>query len=79
MKELLKALVRGYQIALSPLLGKSKCRFYPCCSQYALQALEVHGALKGIWLTIKRVVRCGPWSEGGYDPVPPLKHKRSKR
>lgn len=76
MKTILIIIVRVYQIALSPLLGKGKCRFYPSCSEYALEAIETHGALKGLWLACKRVVRCGPWSEGGYDPVPPPSDSR---
>lgn len=48
-----------------------RCRFYPTCSTYAVEAIKVHGGLKGGWLAIKRIVRCHPWSEGGEDPVPP--------
>lgn len=71
MKALLTAclvgLVRGYQLLISPLLGP-RCRFYPTCSHYAIEALRTHGPIKGGWLTIKRVGRCHP---GGHDPVPP--------
>jgi hypothetical protein len=58
-----------YRLTISPLLG-SRCRFYPSCSQYALDALERHGAFRGAWLAMRRVGRCHPWHEGGYDPVP---------
>ncbi|HYJ40464.1 MAG TPA: membrane protein insertion efficiency factor YidD [Steroidobacteraceae bacterium] len=69
MRFVLKYLIRGYQLAISPLLGP-RCRFYPTCSQYAIEAIETHGALRGVWLTIKRISRCHPWHEGGFDPVP---------
>jgi putative membrane protein insertion efficiency factor len=69
MRWLLIGLVRCYQVALSPLLPAS-CRFYPSCSAYAVEALERHGALKGSWLTIRRLARCHPFCPGGYDPVP---------
>jgi len=69
MRFVLKFLIRAYQVALSPLLGQN-CRFYPSCSHYALEAVEEHGALRGAWLTVKRISRCHPWHEGGFDPVP---------
>jgi hypothetical protein len=62
-------LVRIYQYAISPMLGRS-CRFHPSCSEYAVEALERHGAFKGLWLAVRRVGRCHPWHPGGYDPVP---------
>lgn len=61
--------VRAYQIVLSPLLPVS-CRYYPSCSTYAIEALERHGALRGGWLTLRRLARCNPFRPGGYDPVP---------
>ena len=75
MRFVLKILVRVYQVALSPLLGPN-CRYYPTCSHYAIEAIETHGSLRGIWLSLKRIGRCHPWHEGGFDPVPGrcLKH-----
>lgn len=61
--------MRVYQAALSPLLGGA-CRFHPSCSQYAIEAIERHGAARGAWLALKRVLRCRPFAAGGYDPVP---------
>ena len=69
MRFVLKIFIRAYQLVLSPLIGPS-CRFYPSCSQYGLEAIDTHGALRGTWLTIKRISRCHPWHEGGFDPVP---------
>ena len=69
MIALLIALVRAYQVALSPYFGKH-CRFTPTCSHYAIQALQTHGFFKGFWLTIKRLSKCHPWHVGGYDSVP---------
>jgi putative membrane protein insertion efficiency factor len=68
-QRLFMGVVRGYRLLLSPWLGSS-CRFEPTCSAYALQALELHGAAKGSYLTVHRLVRCGPWCNGGHDPVP---------
>src|SRR5919204_6246998 len=68
-KHLLIALVRAYQLAISPLLPPA-CRYYPSCSAYAIEALERHGALRGGWLALRRVGRCHPFRPGGYDPVP---------
>ncbi|MDP1527061.1 MAG: membrane protein insertion efficiency factor YidD [Rhodocyclaceae bacterium] len=62
-------IIRGYQLAISPLLPPS-CRFYPSCSCYAIEALQRHGALKGTWLAARRIARCHPWNPGGHDPVP---------
>jgi putative membrane protein insertion efficiency factor len=69
MRALLIALIRVYQLFVSPLLG-NHCRFYPSCSQYAREAIEQHGALRGGWLAIRRLLRCHPWHPGGVDPVP---------
>lgn len=70
MTGLVRKALRGYQFFVSPWLGPS-CRFYPSCSQYADEALERHGLLRGGWLAGRRLCRCGPWHPGGYDPVPP--------
>ena len=69
MREALVVPIRIYQRTLSPLLGP-RCRFYPSCSHYAIEAIERHGALRGTWLAAKRIVRCQPLSAGGHDPVP---------
>lgn len=69
MRAVLRALIRFYQVAISPLKGPT-CRFYPTCSHYALEAVDKHGALRGSWLAIKRILRCHPFHPGGYDPVP---------
>jgi putative membrane protein insertion efficiency factor len=66
----LVALLRGYQRFVSPLLPPS-CRFHPTCSSYAVEALRVHGVLKGTGLTLVRLAKCAPWHPGGLDPVPP--------
>jgi uncharacterized protein len=71
MKYLLAALIRAYQLVLSPVLGP-RCRFYPSCSAYGLEAVRRHGALRGSWLTARRLLRCHPWNPGGLDPVPPV-------
>lgn len=70
MKRILIALVRFYQKFISPCKRVPSCRFTPTCSQYALEALEKYGALKGSWLAIKRVLKCHPFHPGGFDPVP---------
>ena len=69
MKALLRALIMAYRYALSPWLG-AHCRFYPSCSAYALEAIEVHGSLRGTLLAVWRLARCHPWHPGGFDPVP---------
>jgi putative membrane protein insertion efficiency factor len=61
--------VRGYQMVISPLLPPA-CRYTPSCSQYAIDALQRHGALKGTWLAARRIARCHPFRAGGHDPVP---------
>ena len=69
MKKVLMALVRFYRRYISPM-RQPCCRFVPTCSQYALEALEKYGAVKGGWLAMKRILRCHPFCKGGYDPVP---------
>ncbi|MFW6021489.1 MAG: membrane protein insertion efficiency factor YidD [Guyparkeria sp.] len=69
MRRVLIGLVKGYRLLISPMLPPS-CRFYPTCSEYAVEALSRHGALKGGWLTLRRLGRCHPFCAGGVDPVP---------
>lgn len=69
MKHVLIAWMKLWRAVISPLYG-DVCKFHPTCSAYALESLEQHGALRGSSLTIRRLVRCHPWSLGGYDPVP---------
>lgn len=61
--------IRFYQYVISPAIGP-KCRYTPTCSQYGIEALKLHGPIKGLWLTLKRIGRCNPWGGSGYDPVP---------
>ena len=61
--------IRGYQKVISPVMG-GNCRYYPSCSQYTYEAIELHGSAKGSWMGLKRIGRCHPWHDGGYDPVP---------
>ncbi|MEO5340618.1 MAG: membrane protein insertion efficiency factor YidD [Magnetococcus sp. MYC-9] len=69
MKRVLLALIRAYRYLLSPILPMS-CRFYPSCSEYALQAVTRHGELRGSWLAVRRLLRCHPFHPGGFDPIP---------
>ncbi|ADE56828.1 MULTISPECIES: membrane protein insertion efficiency factor YidD [Aminobacterium] len=80
LTEIAVTAIRFYQKWISPMLGKN-CRFYPTCSQYTLEAIEMHGILIGSWLGLIRIMKCGPWHPGGYDPVPdfPLKRKISPK
>ncbi|WP_084644026.1 MULTISPECIES: membrane protein insertion efficiency factor YidD [Ferrimonas] len=72
MQKLLIGFIRLYQKLLSPLLGQN-CRFQPTCSQYAIEAITVHGCLKGSWLALRRILKCHPLHPGGRDPIPPAK------
>ena len=69
MKRILLAAIRGYRYLLKPWWG-NQCRFTPSCSEYAMRAVEEHGAMHGSWLAARRVCRCHPWHAGGFDPVP---------
>ena len=76
MRYVLVALLRAYRFAISPLYGQV-CRYHPSCSAYALEAVTVHGSIKGSWLAVRRIARCNPWARGGYDPVPPRTRRGS--
>ncbi len=67
---ILLALIRLYQLLISPILPADTCRFYPTCSHYGYRAIYKYGVLKGGWMAVKRVVRCNPFNPGGFDPVP---------
>lgn len=75
MSQVLALPVRFYRICISPLIP-SRCRYTPTCSEYALEALETHGPIRGLWLSIKRIGRCHPWGGHGYDPVPNKKFSK---
>ena len=70
-RHVVRGLIRGYQLVLSPHVGEC-CRFHPTCSQYAFEAVGTHGAWRGRLLAVRRICRCHPFNAGGYDPVPPL-------
>ncbi len=79
MRSITIFLIRTYQSALSPLLPFNHCRFYPSCSQYAVEAIETHGAGKGMWLGLKRILRCHPLNKkSGYDPVPEVEASKQE-
>jgi putative membrane protein insertion efficiency factor len=78
MKTALVALLRLYRFVVSPMYGQV-CRYHPTCSAYALEAVEQHGAVKGTWLSVRRVLRCHPWAAGGVDHVPAKTLARSSR
>lgn len=76
IKSLLLGLIGLYRYGISPMLGRN-CRFHPSCSEYAMDAISSHGAMRGSWLALRRVGRCHPFNPGGYDPVPePHQHKK---
>jgi len=75
MRKLVLIFIRFYQLCISPVMP-SHCIHIPTCSQYAIEAVQSHGALRGIWLAVKRLLRCHPFSNGGYDPVPEVDHLR---
>jgi len=72
LQKALTTIIIAYKYLISPVLGQH-CRFHPSCSCYAVEAIEQHGSLRGMLLAIKRILRCHPWSEGGFDPVPSSK------
>ncbi|MBR9728864.1 membrane protein insertion efficiency factor YidD [Shewanella intestini] len=69
--------IRGYQLLISPMLGQ-RCRFTPSCSHYAIEAINMHGTIKGCWFAGKRILKCHPLHPGGSDPVPPKKNRCNK-
>lgn len=75
LKKLLLFLIRTYQLTISPRFSNGACRYVPTCSQYAVEAIEIHGVFKGTLLAVRRILRCNPFFKGGYDPVPPKKEK----
>lgn len=75
IKKILVFFIRTYQLTLSPRFSHGACRYTPTCSQYMLEAIQIHGSLKGVGLGILRILRCNPLFKGGYDPVPPKKEK----
>lgn len=77
-KKIVLKLIRFYQLAVSSYKGRSYCNYMPTCSQYAIEAVDRFGALKGGYLAFKRILRCNPWTRGGYDPVP-LEFSKRKR
>ncbi|MDO5137809.1 MAG: membrane protein insertion efficiency factor YidD [Oscillospiraceae bacterium] len=72
VSKILIGIIRLYQLTLSPWIGKS-CRYTPTCSQYMIAAIQIHGPVRGVWLGIRRILRCNPFGGWGYDPVPPKK------
>ncbi|EIJ79349.1 hypothetical protein PB1_17369 [Bacillus methanolicus PB1] len=74
ISKLMIGIIRFYQIVISPLKPPT-CRFYPTCSHYGLEAIRRFGPLKGVWLTIRRILKCHPFHPGGFDPVPDKKPK----
>ncbi|SHL34868.1 hypothetical protein SAMN05444414_11188 [Roseovarius marisflavi] len=78
LARLLSLPIKGYRLILSPWVGYH-CRYHPTCSQYALEALEKHGGLRGGWMAAKRIGRCNPWGQCGHDPVPEPKSGRKGR
>ncbi len=73
IKKIMVFFIRTYQLTISPRFSHGACRYTPTCSQYALEAIEIHGPIKGTLLGILRILRCNPLFKGGYDPVPPKK------
>jgi hypothetical protein len=69
MARILVSIVKAYQLVLSPFFGQ-QCCFYPTCSHYAVEAIQKHGALRGSYYTVRRLLRCHPWCDGGHDPIP---------
>ena len=77
MKKVLILLLKFYKRHISPMFGAA-CKYVPTCSEYAMEAIETHGVIHGCFLTVKRILRCNPFSKGGYDPVPPKRTKNRR-
>ncbi len=77
MRKIVIFFIRVYQTVISPYIAQS-CRYTPTCSHYSMEAIQRFGVFKGLWLSIRRISRCHPWHEGGYDPVPPVSTKMNK-
>ncbi|MGN0521356.1 MAG: membrane protein insertion efficiency factor YidD [Eubacterium sp.] len=75
IKKAMIFLIRTYQLTISPRFSHGSCRYTPTCSQYAIEAIEIHGIFKGTLLAARRILRCNPFFKGGWDPVPPKKTK----
>lgn len=69
-------MIKTYQLTLSPRFSNGACRYTPTCSQYAIEAIEIHGIFKGTLLALRRIARCNPFHKGGFDPVPPKKTRK---
>lgn len=78
IKKAMIFLIRTYQMTISPRFSHGSCRYTPTCSQYAIEAIEIHGIFKGSLLAVRRILRCNPFFKGGWDPVPPKKTKEDK-
>ena len=78
LRELIIGVIKVYRYLISPMLPPT-CRFYPCCSVYSLEALERYGFARGMWLGMRRILKCHPWHEGGFDPVPVSPYSRSEK
>lgn len=79
IKKICVFLIKTYQLTISPRFSHGACRYYPTCSQYTLEAIEIHGVFKGILLGAWRIMRCNPFFKGGYDPVPPKKENKKRK
>ena len=79
IKKALIFLIKTDKLTISPRFSHGSCRYYPTCSQYAIEAIEIHGVFKGCLLATRRILRCNPLFKGGYDPVPPKKNKNEEK
>ena len=79
IEKILRGMIRGYQLLIVPVMPAGGCRFHPNCSAYAMDAVDAHGAVRGGWLALKRIVRCHPWGRSGFDPVPPAEKTAAAR